>query len=1097
MQLVILAGLMVVSWLLRPTPEEQHTYGPRLDDLKVSSSTFGTPLPILYGTCRMNGILIDAGDLVEHSHTEEQEAGKGGGGGGSSYTWYSYTCSFAMAFCAATSANPVTEIIKIWAGSDLIYDMSGSSIIKKIEALRYTRYLGTETQLADPTLESIHGVGQVPAHRGIAYVVFKDMDLTDYGNALPSITAEVCATSTDVYSSRLLDASGGLGDANNIVIDNAKPYLYFLDSGNLYKYDLSTAAARIEASLDLAGESLYGIHEIDRNGDVYVSLYGGVFRGWTVSKVDADSLRNVWDYYIPSGYAVQDVTCGYTSWGHKGASGSRISTNNRAFACTNISSRLYCINTEDGTLNWEFLYGFSGSFKQLVALSDDEIWAVWSAGSNSRVVVMDEEDGGGGIHFEIDINAYITYASYITYDEINDCLLVGSALAGTNGRIIKIDRSTWAVTGTLDGVVGGFNHKTFKMGPVYGKFIIPNGTLAKEIDIETMTVTRSFAASSFDLNSFEGGAYNDLTESLIVNEYTRGLYQCYLYRAVAGAADLDDVVTDICTRRDSWMVDEQLGTGDIEVSDLSSEVVSGYVIANQVSRRQALEPLMLGWQIEACLQDSKIYFVRLGKPYKVNILEANLAAHETGEDMPEPLLISQDHELELPCQVSVTYLNPSKKYEQSTQYSRRLISASQKIHTVNFAIALSDDVAAKIAEKLLFIFWTSRYKHQLSLSRKYMYLSPTDVIYITQDSNLYRLRIAKIDYGMPGLLPVEAVEDNALDVESSATGAPAVVTTEVVNYIGPTRLYLLDIPLLRDQDNNSGFYLAANGYSSSWNGCVMFRSIDSGVSYTSFTALVTSVVSGSAITALPTGPVTVFDEGNYVDVVVFNNQVLYSATEADVLNGSNAALLGNNDRWEVIQWKTATLTDATSNIYRLSGFLRGRRGTDWAVGEHVIGDKFILLQENYSIQRKDFGTSDIDSARLYKAVTTRSTLDSSIEYSFTNTGVGLKPYSPVHINGTRDGSGNLTITWIRRTRVGGEWRNYVDASLSETSESYEVDIMSGATVTRTLTGLSSQTAAYSAANQVTDFGSLQNPVHVHVYQLSETVGRGYVGEGTV
>src|SRR5690606_8687256 len=118
------------------------------------------------------------------------------------------------------------------------------------------------------------------------------------------------------------------------------------------------------------------------------------------------------------------------------------------------------------------------------------------------------------------------------------------------------------------------------------------------------------------------------------------------------------------------------------------------------------------------------------------------------------------------------------------------------------------------------------------------------------------------------------------------------------------------------------------------------------------------------------------------DIVIFNNEDLYSATEANVLNGSNAALLGDDDRWEVIQWKTATLTDSTSNIYRLSGLLRGRRGTDWAIDEHVIGDRFILLQENYSIQRKDFGSSDIGSARLYKAVTRMNTVQSAIEYSF-------------------------------------------------------------------------------------------------------------------
>jgi hypothetical protein len=44
---------------------------------------------------------------------------------------------------------------------------------------------------------------------------------------------------------------------------------------------------------------------------------------------------------------------------------------------------------------------------------------------------------------------------------------------------------------------------------------------------------------------------------------------------------------------------------------------------------------------------------------------------------------------------------------------------------------------------------------------------------------------------------------------------------------------------------------------------------------------------------------------------------------------------------------------------------------------------------------------------------------------------------------------------------------------------------------RTLTGLTSSSAIYTAAQQTADFGSLQARVRVRVFQLSSTVGRGY------
>ncbi len=87
--------------------------------------------------------------------------------------------------------------------------------------------------------------------------------------------------------------------------------------------------------------------------------------------------------------------------------------------------------------------------------------------------------------------------------------------------------------------------------------------------------------------------------------------------------------------------------------------------------------------------------------------------------------------------------------------------------------------------------------------------------------------------------------------------------------------------------------------------------------------------------------------------------------------------------------------------------------------------------------------------------------------------------------------------WVRRTRLNGDWKDAVDVPLSEESERYEVDIMSGVTLKRTITGLTSPTASYTAAQQVTDFGSAQASILVNVYQLSTAVGRGIAGIATI
>ncbi len=222
--------------------------------------------------------------------------------------------------------------------------------------------------------------------------------------------------------------------------------------------------------------------------------------------------------------------------------------------------------------------------------------------------------------------------------------------------------------------------------------------------------------------------------------------------------------------------------------------------------------------------------------------------------------------------------------------------------------------------------------------------------------------------------------------------------------------------------------------------------------------------------------------------MLLNNAELQSVSEIAVLNGANAALVGN----EIIQFKSATLLGAGE--YRLSGLLRGRLGTEWAIAGHVAGERFILLDG--AVDKQVVSNNMIGLSRPYKPVTIGSSLSSAIAQSLIYTGIGLKPYSPVHVSGTRDGSSNLTINWVRRTRIAGDWRDSVDVPLNEISEAYEIDIMNGGSVVRTLNS-STATVAYSSANQVTDFGSPQASLAVRVYQLSDVVGRGYMAAATI
>ena len=182
--------------------------------------------------------------------------------------------------------------------------------------------------------------------------------------------------------------------------------------------------------------------------------------------------------------------------------------------------------------------------------------------------------------------------------------------------------------------------------------------------------------------------------------------------------------------------------------------------------------------------------------------------------------------------------------------------------------------------------------------------------------------------------------------------------------------------------------------------------------------------------------------------------------------------------------------------YTLSGLLRGRRGTEWAVGTHEAGDRFVLLSSDAFRRIFLEPNGHVGAQRKYRALSVGEVFDTAYETTFTNTAAGLKPYSPCQISGSRDGSNNLTISWIRRTRVGGNWEDGHDVPLGEETEAYEVEIFQGNVKKRTLQS-TIQNVVYSATNQSTDGFTPGDPITLKAYQMSTRVGRGFARQATV
>ncbi|PIR39608.1 MAG: hypothetical protein COV35_03635 [Alphaproteobacteria bacterium CG11_big_fil_rev_8_21_14_0_20_39_49] len=546
-----------------------------------------------------------------------------------------------------------------------------------------------------------------------------------------------------------------------------------------------------------------------------------------------------------------------------------------------------------------------------------------------------------------------------------------------------------------------------------------------------------------------------------------------------GLSSLGAIVSDLCRRTG-------LSESQIDVTRLNN-LVRGFILNGQTTARIAIDSLRAAYFFDAVESDGLIKFVSRGGLTTETIGESNLIS---GVNNGETLSIERIQELELPKKIDVNYINEHANHQIGNQHSERQVTDSVGVEAINLPIIMSDQDARVIADVSLYNSWVGRTLYSFVLPIRYASLEPTDIINIQINNQNHVMRIINTQFGDPGMMKASAVAEDISAYDFYSRPGDIGGGLDIVNDTGDTALSLLDLPAFPTDDEDAGtIRYAVTGLESGWKGAVLYRSDDDGANYHLVASFPAAAVIGVTTTSLPDGVTDYFDEKSTVTVSITGNGELSGTSELAVLNGANIAKVGS----EIIQFKNATLV--STGKYILSGLLRGRLGTEWATSSHTEGEEFVLLDNN--LAKESLSSEFIGLSRLYKAVSVGKSLADTSSVSFTYNANSLKPFSPVHIKGTRDASGNLTITWIRRTRVNGGWRDNVDVPLGQLQEAYEVDIMNGGNVVRTISGLTSATVSYSAAEQTTDFGSAQSSINVRIYQMSHILGRGTSGEGIV
>lgn len=159
--------------------------GNRLTEFANQTATVGIPIPFGFGKFPCEGNVIFA-PMPPKEHVKKKKQGKGG----VKSEEYSYTLSYAIAFCE----GPIFGFWTIKRNGKVVWTQDPAASVDDLAyaakwAQKATFYYGTETQLPDSTIESYKGTGLVSAFRGIAYIVVEDDDVTADGGAVPTYEA--------------------------------------------------------------------------------------------------------------------------------------------------------------------------------------------------------------------------------------------------------------------------------------------------------------------------------------------------------------------------------------------------------------------------------------------------------------------------------------------------------------------------------------------------------------------------------------------------------------------------------------------------------------------------------------------------------------------------------------------------------------------------------------------------------------------------------------------------------------------------------------------------------------------------------------------
>ena len=533
------------------------------------------------------------------------------------------------------------------------------------------------------------------------------------------------------------------------------------------------------------------------------------------------------------------------------------------------------------------------------------------------------------------------------------------------------------------------------------------------------------------------------------------------------ASGLAETVAAICARA---------GMLDYDVSGLYG-VVYGYAIERTESPRQMLQPLMTAYGFDAFESGGKIVFrMREGAVDLTLDADRVVAARDAGDEIAQ---VRGSEGVESDA-VRASYLLVENEFRQGASEAVRPGSSGLRVAETSLPLAFPSSMADSIVDRWLTESARAPETMAFSLPQSDLALEPSDVIGFAEGGPQGIWRVERVAAG--AVLEVEAARvDPALYLPRA--GAERTSEAGLTPPPGPLEAWIIDLPLADGTARDHRPFLAVSG--TPWPGTVSIYRTDAEGGFVEVGRPRRASVMGRLAADLPPGQPQLWHRAE--TVLEVSEEVLSSSTPLGVLNGANQiAVETGSGEWEILQFRDAVLEGP--GTYRLSNFLRGQRGTEALAALGALTGARVVMVDG-GLFEMPLGLDELELERTYRIGPARFAPDNESYLTVTHSaaGLGLRPFAPVHLEAVREANSDLAVSWIRRTRVGGDSWFGEDVPLGEDVERYQIRVQQGGVVLRSL-DVDSVEWTYTAAEQAAD--GVSAPFDIEIAQISTIWGAG-------